>query len=189
MNTPHTPKNTGLDAPAACNEPLSRPGQARRKAMLAPLEGAVRSRGRRRLAVRGGVAACGLLLVVGAVVFVSRPNAGAASGTLDAQRPDTPIASTGNRELHTDPAPTGNDTPAHPEAPRLVAYVVNDPGIVARWAATTKPSRVEMLDDAGLLAQLRAAGLPAGIIRRDDTLTLAFHNAPLPGGQGQSDSQ
>ncbi|VAX39971.1 hypothetical protein MNBD_PLANCTO03-1406, partial [hydrothermal vent metagenome] len=64
--------------------------------------------------------------------------------------------------------------------PRLVTYVTNDPDILARWAAPTRPSRVEMLDDEELLAQLRAAGLPAGIIRRENTITIAFHNAPLP---------
>lgn len=194
MNTPHTPSHERLDALVKAGEPLSCDGQARRKAMLGSLEGAVRARGRQRLAARGGLAVCGLLLVVGAVVFASWPNTGPASGPHDMASPDTPMASIGNEELHTDPAPDTHIAATNPAAPRLVVYVVNDPGIVARWAATPKPSRVEMLDDAGLLAELRAAGLPAGMIRRNDTLTLAFHNAPLPGAlvpheQGQPDSQ
>ena len=61
-----------------------------------------------------------------------------------------------------------------------MTYVVNDPDILARWAPPPRPSRIEMLDDDELLAELRAAGLPAGIIRRENTTTIAFHNAPLP---------
>jgi hypothetical protein len=160
-------------------ERLSATGEARRETMRDSLELAVRSRGRRRLAVRGGLVACGLAFVAGAVVTAGRPAAGPGAGPIDPGVSES-IAVDVRPEPRLEESKEATVPPTSPGNTRLVAYVTNDAGIVDRLAVNQRSSRVEMLDDHELLAQLRAAGLPAGLVRRDERLSLAFHNAPRP---------
>ncbi|VAX37782.1 hypothetical protein MNBD_PLANCTO03-2137, partial [hydrothermal vent metagenome] len=80
MNDGHKHTHSALDTRADAHDPLSPQGQARRNAMLGPLEAAVRTRGRRRLATRSSLAACGLALTVGALVLATKPPTNPASG-------------------------------------------------------------------------------------------------------------
>lgn len=176
MNSGHIHEISGLDELDGLRESLSPTGADRRRALLGTLNGAVRSRGRRRLAIRGGLAACGLVVVAGAVVLASRPTPEPTASPLDTPGLESPIATAG-APRHAETPPDLAPPPA-PVVPRLVAYVVNDATVVDRLSALPGASRVEILDDAGLLAELRAAGLPAGLVRREEGLTLAFHRAP-----------
>jgi hypothetical protein len=127
------------------------------------------------VALRSAAALVLLVSVAALVVVASRRGA-------PANPPGTPTIASD----HLQPAPAPDesrevaaDSP-RPRRTTLVGYIANDPTILERCAASPTISRVQMLDDRELLAELRAAGLAAGLIRTETTTRLAFHHPPDP---------
>ena len=175
MNNTPLDNKPNLDTTPCPDERLSAHGCARSQAMLGLREDAVRARGQRRRALRKSLIMCGIILAGWTLVLASKPTTRFGSGSL------TPTAITNPTTTPTAASTNTPNTPAsHRRVARLVTYVVNDKDIVAKLAGPSPAIRIELLNDTELLAQLKLAGLPAGIIRRKKTLTLAFHNAPLP---------
>ncbi len=154
---------------------LSPDGLARKQAMLAQLEPAVRRRGRRRTARRLGLAATPLaLLAVAWLLITSRTTPPIPVSPPAIARTDPSETTTAPRPDRTEPAPT---EVLNPPPPRVV-YVANDPRALDRFAAPPTATRVQRLTDEQLLAELDALGMPAGIIRTEQRVRLAFHTAP-----------
>ncbi|MCC7388200.1 MAG: hypothetical protein IT431_05485 [Phycisphaerales bacterium] len=157
---------------------LSPDGLARKQAILAQLEPTVRRRGRRRTARRAGLAATPLALLAAAWLLTTSRN--------PSPTPDSPpaIARTDPPEPaptpdRTPPAPTDAPTDTLTPPPPRVVYVANDPRALDRFAAPTTATRVQRLTDEQLLAELDARGIPAGLIRTEHRVRLAFHNTTI----------
>ncbi|MCW5777030.1 MAG: hypothetical protein KIS87_11375 [Phycisphaeraceae bacterium] len=145
---------------------LSPAGIARRGEILSLAQRALRARARRRITVRASLAS--LLLIV----------AIAAGAVLTKQQPKpTPLPSA---QLGSDGVPEPLHLPA--SLGSRVEIVRSDPGILRRTAIAVAPSRAEVLDDRALADALAQAGLPAGVIRTPDRVTIApiARSAALP---------
>ncbi|MDQ7014064.1 MAG: hypothetical protein Q9O74_09240 [Planctomycetota bacterium] len=188
-NTPHTtpPRIDSLDGLGS--DLLSPAARARRDALRPDVEAVVRARGIRRVVVRSVAAVVLLTSATTLAVVANRgtPPLSTPQGTPANPGPSSPLAQ-GDQLPH--PAASPNNTPTPTlsptmspavRSPTLVGYVVDDPSVLDRFAASDTPSRVTTLDDRELLEELRAAGLPAGLIRTNGRTRLAFHNArPAP---------
>jgi len=144
-------------------EPLTLEGLARKQAMLAELESAVRGRGRRRVAVRAGAAVAATVVVVTGVL---------ASNALTRSAPE-PLPDPVPAVAHAEPA---IDAPS-PRRPARVAYVTDDGSVLDRLTVVTTGSTVQRLSDDQLLAELRKIGMPAGLARTEGRVRLAFYSA------------
>lgn len=162
--------------------PLSASGLNRRRAIGARAAGAVRARGRKRRAAQAGLCAAALALVVGAVVVVGDSGgAGALSGPSGAGGAGTVVA---GGDDGSDAAPSGESEASRSNAgaaPVRAGYVGNDSLAVERYGVADGPVAVKLIDDAEVLAELRAAGLSAGLVRTESRTRLAFHDAPAEG--------
>ena len=141
-------------------EPLTPEGLARKQAMLAELESAVRGRGRRRIAVRAGAGVAATVLLVTGVL---------ASNTLTRSAPE-PIPDPVPAVAHAEPT---IDAPT-PHLPARVAYVTDDPSALDRLTVVATGSTVQRLSDDQLLAELREIGMPAGLARTEGRVPLAL---------------
>lgn len=156
---------------------LSPEGLARKQAMLAELEPAVRWRGRRRVAGIAGAAVSPLVLL--ALVWTALAGGG---GAVPSPEPSPSIAaSDGPLNSPGGVTPADEDAPSAPTPLRnsRVVYVVNSPGTMERLSSRADASRVHRLTDDELLAALSSNGLPAGLVRREGRVQLAFHTAGL----------
>ncbi|GIK18336.1 MAG: hypothetical protein DYG93_12665 [Leptolyngbya sp. PLA2] len=154
------------------NTALSPAGLARRDRILSLAQGALRARVRRRITVRAALAALPLAVAIatGAVLTRQQPKPAplpiAHRDSEGASEPLLPPVSPGSR----------------------VEIVRSDPSILQRTAIVVAPSRTKTLDDRALADALAQAGLPAGVIRTPDRVTIApiVRSAalppPLPGG-------
>ncbi len=188
-NTPHTtpPRIDSLDGLGS--DLLSPAARARRDALRSDVEAVVRARGSRRVVVRSLAAVVLLTSATTLAVVAGRgtPPLSSPQGTPINHGPSSPLA---QGDQHPHPAASPNNTPTPTISPTispavrsttLVGYVVDDPSVLDRFAASHSASRVTRLDDRQLLDELRAAGLPAGLIRTNGRTRLAFHNArPAP---------
>ena len=151
---------------------LSPEGRARRDAMLPDLIGAMhelhQKRHRRRRA--GAVA----LLAVGAVVIgmVAVPRSPSAPRLADRTSPAVTPA----------PAPESNET-----APAW--EIVRASRVAPDWIVrASRPTRVELIDDATLIAEMAAMNQPTGVIRMGDDVWLTREPADAaPEGRPTSD--
>jgi hypothetical protein len=167
-----------LDGLPECGPALSPAGEARRAQMLGAVQRQVRARGqRRRIAIGAAAAAPVLLVALAAAIWLSPPPP--ATRPL-AENADPARPAPAHAAAERPPAETPVVPATSTSIPRLVAYVSNDPGVLERHRAATRQSRVELIDDAALLGALREAGLPAGIVRTPERMTLAFHAAESP---------
>lgn len=119
---------------------------ARREAMLDELLGAVRTRRRRRHALRAS-GSLGLLLVVAAVARLVPAGPGA-------------------------PPFVHPSEPAAVENVARITTVRNDASIVDRLAAHTGATNVEFIDDLALISQLEPTCGPVGLARVGDQVRL-----------------
>jgi hypothetical protein len=141
---------------------LSPAGEARREAMLRDLKAAVTRRRRQRMALRVaalGGAACLLL----AAVLPGRPEAPrrwpAAGEAVRTERP-APLLELANARLE---------------------MVRDSAGILERVAVGDRPiSPSTFTDDEGLLASLAAAERPAGLVRFEGGVVVAYHGGARP---------
>lgn len=161
---------------------LSTEGLARKRAMLDDLQATVRRRGHRRTAARAAAGVASVALVVTGAVVAARSGGTAPTHTTPTPAPtiahNEPTPETHNPSAPS-PTPAADDTPT-PTTPRIL-YVRNDPTALERYAAPKVPTRVELLTDSELLAALKANGMPAGMIKTDNRVRLAFHNVPPAG--------
>lgn len=144
-------------------EPLTPEGLARKQAMLAQLESAVRGRGRRRVAIRAGAAVAATAVIVTGVL---------ASNTLTRSSPE-PVSDPVPAVAHAEPT---IDAPT-PHLPARVVYVADDGSVLDRLTVVTTGSTVQRLSDDQLLAELREIGMPAGLVRTEGRVRLAFYSA------------
>ena len=154
---------------------LSPEGLARKQAMLAEHEAAVRRPGRPRTPPRRGMGGPPLAqLAVPGRLLTPRTTPPIPVSPPAIARTDPSETTTAPRPDRTEPAPT---EVLNPPPPRVV-YVANDPRALDRFAAPPTATRVQRLTDEQLLAELDALGMPAGIIRTEQRVRLAFHTAP-----------
>jgi hypothetical protein len=159
--------------------------EAARAIGLARALGAARARRRKRFLTRAGsgLGALALAALVGNMLLgwpAGLPSP-APGGSGLASGPTTPTNAT------PDDASEPARTAVHPEitgppAPPGVrtVRVANDPGVVERLRAAEAPTRVFWLSDEEVLADLRALGMPAGIVRTGERTRVAFHRAKTP---------
>lgn len=133
---------------------LSPAGRRRRDAILDAALAAGRRRRTRRRATRGTA----VLLALAAVVM---------TGRLIDPRPAPPPALVKVMPAPHPPLPPRPGPPSVPAAPPpvVIERIETDPTIARRLAVQSVPPRWEVLDDAGLVRELAAAGEPAGIVR------------------------
>lgn len=169
-------------------EPLSAAARARRDALRSDIDAAVRARGTQRVAVR--TVATALLVIcattIGVVAHRGSPPASDPIGPPPTLGPSNHIAR-GNHPLGT---PASKDSTSHLSQPPmrpaavLVGYVADDPTVLERFGTTQTAAGVIELDDRALLDELRAIGLPAGLVQTQDHTRLAFHHTrpadPVP---------
>lgn len=154
-----------LDADVGAPAELSPAGLDRRGAMLAQLRGEVvrvhRVRVRRRRAVAGG----SLVVLVSGGVWLTQgvlsPGAGVSQGQgTVAQQQDQSTDSPASGGAETDGA-----TPSSLPALARVTTISTDPGVLDRYASSSRGKAIELIDDAELLSELRAMGRECGIVR------------------------
>ncbi len=152
--------------------PLSPVGLERRGEILVVAQCALRARVRRRIAARAALASLPLAVAIAAGAVLTRQHPTPAP---------LPIAHHGSQG-----APGTLDPPVARGS--RIEFVRSDPGILERTAIVGGPSRAEALDDRGLADALSQAGLPAGVIRTPDRVTIApiarsaSRPPPPPGG-------
>lgn len=140
---------------------LSPAGVARRAAMLAELDAAMRRRNFLRTIVRSGAAAVPLI-VLGALLRgygLSNKNV---------------------------PATIANTPPSEAPAVRgFIQLVQTDPFITRRLAAAGHIADIKLINDAELQACLRSLGRPSGLVRIGGRTLLANEIVPRPGEPDQ----
>ncbi|HRQ71697.1 MAG TPA: hypothetical protein PLU35_01580 [Phycisphaerales bacterium] len=146
--------------------PLSPAGLERRDDILSLAQRALRARVRRRVTARAALASLPLVLAIAAGAMLTRHH--------PAHVP-LPTVHHGLQDT------TGSLNPLDARGSRI-EFVPSDPGILQRTAIVVGPSRAESLDDRALADALSQAGLPAGVIRTPDRVTIApiARSASLP---------
>jgi|GEM_PF-6007515 len=144
--------------------PLSPSGQDRRDDILSLAQRALRARVRRRIIARTALTSVPLAVAIAAAAALTRQ-----------QPTPAPIA---RRDAGASADP---HAPAPAHATRI-EFVHSDPGILQRTALVALPTRTEFLDDRALVDALAQAGVPAGVIRTPDRVTIApiVRSASLP---------
>ncbi len=139
-------------------EGLSARGTARRDSMLAELDGAMRRRNARRVAMRVAVGVAPLLLVA-AVIWgrgVGAPNKLKPTGELPVAR-----------------SPEVLSTPVS-----WVQVVQSDAGILSRISVVTSEPRVTIISDSELQVLLASQGKPTGFVRTGGKMILVSDMTP-----------
>lgn len=145
--------------------PLSPAGQARRDEILVRAQRALRARLRRKITAATAMGA--LSIAIGTTGFVlARLQPGATSPAVAHRAPDT----------------SANAPPAPVASASRIQLIPADPTVLERSAIVALPTRTEFLDDRALVDALAQAGVPAGVIRTPDRVTIApiVRSASLP---------
>jgi hypothetical protein len=150
-----------IDAPSPF--PLSDAGERKREEVRATLHRAISRRVFARRAAHTTLAALALL----GVTWLAMRTAITSNSAVPAHVPIARSTSPDNPLAASPTSPPDASRLPRPSESRLptVAIVRDDPRIIARLSITPRPSRIEPLDDAQLLAELRPVRGDVGLVR------------------------